>query len=174
LPAITGSRSVLNRLIDKAIAACGAVAMVSIVGMGALITIDVIMRSVGYGVVRGGVEAVEYLMFLTALFAAPWVLRHNAHIRVDFLLENAPRPIALVFEVAINLIGLVVVGIFIFYAARIGLQSAEEARKIYKNFIFPEWWIYAAASLALAMLWIEFLRRILRPFGGRQSQALKP
>jgi TRAP-type C4-dicarboxylate transport system permease small subunit len=159
VPAITGCRSVLNRLIDKAIAACGAVAMASIVGMGVL---------------RGGVEAVEYLMFLTALFAAPWVLRHNAHIRVDFLLENAPRRIALVFEVAINLIGLVVVGIFISYAARIGLQSAEEERKIYKNFIFPEWWIYAAASLALAMLWIEFLRRILRPFGGRQSQAQTP
>lgn len=145
--------------------------MASIVAMGALITIDVVMRSVGYGVVRGGVETVEYLMFLTALFAAPWVLRHNAHIRIDFLLENAPRRIALVFEVATNALGLVVVGIFIFYTARIGLQSAEEARRIYKNFIFPEWWIYAAASLALAMLWIEFLRRIVRPFGAQQSPA---
>jgi TRAP-type transport system small permease protein len=161
---------VLTRLIDKAIAACGAVAMVSIVGMGALITIDVVMRSVGYGVVRGGVETVEYLMFLSALFAAPWVLRHNAHIRIDFLLENASRPIALVVEVVINVVGLVVVGIFIFYTARIGLQSAEEARRIYKNFIFPEWWIYAAASIALAVLWIEFLRRMLRPLGGRQAQ----
>jgi TRAP-type transport system small permease protein len=162
---------VLNRLIDKAIEACGVVAMVSIVGMGALITIDVAMRSLGFGVVRGGVEAVEYLMFLTALFAAPWVLRHNAHIRIDFLLETARRPIAVFFEVASNAIGLVVVGIFIFYTARIGLQSAEEARRIFKNFIFPEWWIYAAASLALAMLWIEFLRRIVRPFGVRVSQA---
>jgi len=162
---------VLNRLIDKAIEACGAIAMLSIVGMGALITVDVAMRSLGFGVVHGGVEAVEYLMFLIALFAAPWVLRHNAHIRIDFLLENARRPIALIFEVASNAVGLIVVGIFIFYAARIGLQSADEARKIYKNFIFPEWWIYAAASLALAMLWIEFLRRIIRPFNATQSQA---
>ncbi len=145
--------------------------MASIVGMGALITIDVVMRSVGYGVVRGGVETVEYLMFLTALFAAPWVLRHNAHIRIDFLLENAPRPIALAFEVATNALGLVVVGIFIFYTARIGMQSADEARRIYKNFIFPEWWIYAAASLALAMLWVEFLRRIVRPFRAPQVPA---
>lgn len=145
--------------------------MLSIVGMGALITIDVVMRGAGHGVVRGGVEAVEYLMFLTALFAAPWVLRHNAHIRIDFLLESARRPVALFFEVASNAVGLAVVGIFIFYTARIGLQSAEEARRIFKNFIFPEWWIYAAASLALAMLWIEFLRRLVRPFGGRRPAA---
>lgn len=161
----------LNRVIDKAIEACGAVAMLSIVGMGALITIDVVMRSLGFGVVRGGVEAVEYLMFLTALYAAPWVLRHNAHIRIDFLLENARRSIALIFEVASNLIGLIVIGIFIFYTARIGLQSAEEARRIFKNFIFPEWWIFAAAFLALALLWIEFLRRAIRPFSADRSQS---
>ena len=161
----------LNRIIDWAIAACGAVAMAAIVGMGALITIDVVMRSTGYGVVRGGVEAVEYLMFLTALFAAPWVLHHNQHIRIDFISERAGRGVALFFEVAGNLIGLVVVAIFIFYTCRIGLQSAAEGRNIYKTFIFPEWWIYAAAALALTILWIEFVRRTLRPLAGAPSQA---
>ena len=96
----------LNRIIDWAIAACGAVAMTAIVGMGALITLDVVMRSTGYGVVRGGVEAVEYLMFLTALFAAPWVLRHNAHIRIDFISERSSRRVAIFFDVASNVIGL--------------------------------------------------------------------
>ncbi|MBC8107089.1 MAG: hypothetical protein H7Z14_10905, partial [Anaerolineae bacterium] len=66
---------------------------------------------------------------------------------------------------------LIVIGIFIFYTARIGLQSAEEARRIFKNFIFPEWWIFAAAFLALALLWIEFLRRAIRPFNADRSQS---
>lgn len=160
----------LDRIIDWALEACGAVAMAAIVGMGALITADVVMRSTGLGVVRGGVEAVEYLMFLTALFAAPWVLRHNAHIRIDFLFESAPRRVAAILEVAIGALGLAVVGILIFYAARIGLQSAAEGRKIFKTFIFPEWWIYAAAVLALAMLWIEFLRRAIRPLMAARSR----
>lgn len=164
----------LNRVIDWAIAACGAVAMAAIVGMGALITLDVVMRSTGYGVVRGGVEAVEYLMFLTALYAAPWVLHHNAHIRIDFFSERSSRQVARFFEVAGNAIGLAVVAIFIFYTARIGLQSATEGRKVFKNFIFPEWWIYAAAALALAVLWIVFLRRTLRPFTAGPSAAKAP
>lgn len=164
----------LNRVIDWAIAACGAVAMAAIVGMGALITLDVVMRSTGYGVVRGGVEAVEYLMFLTALYAAPWVLHHNAHIRIDFISERTSRRVAQIFEVASNAIGLVVVAVFIFYTARIGLQSAAEGRKVFKNFIFPEWWIYAAAALALAMLWIVFLRRTVRPFAPGPSTAKAP
>ena len=169
-----GASSVINRLIDRVIDACGIVAIVAIVGMGGTITLDVIMRSAGFGVVRGGVEAVEYMMFLTALFAAPWVLRHNAHIRIDFLLENARPGVARVFDLASNAIGLIVVGIFIFYTARIGLQSAEEGRRIFKNFIFPEWWIYAAAFVALSVLWIEFLRRIIRSFADHAPQAETP
>lgn len=155
----------LNRAIDAVIAAFGALAMAAIVAIGALITIDVVIRSLGFGVVRGGQEGVEYLMFVTALFAAPWVLHHNAHIRIDFLLETVGRRVATALEALANSVGLIVVGIFIFYAARIGLASAAEGRMVYKNFIFPEWWIYGAATAALAVLWIEFVRRLLRAFG---------
>ncbi len=157
--------AVLNRAIDKVIAAFGALAMAAIVAIGALITIDVVIRSLGFGVGRGGQEGVEYLMFVTALFAAPWVLHHNAHIRIDFLLESAGRRVGTALEALANVVGLVVIAIFIFYAARIGLGSAAEGRMVYKNFIFPEWWIYGAATVALAVLWIEFLRRLLRAFG---------
>ena len=152
----------LDRILDRLIDACGAIAMTAITLAGVLITVDVAIRGLGFGVIKGGTETVEYLVFVTAFYSAPWVLRQNAHIRVDFLLQLVPRGFARALEVFADAVGSLVVLIIMYYAARIGLQSFREGRLVFKTYFFPEWWIYAAATVALFLLLLEFIRRTQR------------
>jgi TRAP-type C4-dicarboxylate transport system permease small subunit len=158
---------VVNRALDRLIDVCGAIAMSSITAVGVLIAIDVFVRGMGWGVVYGGTEIVEYLVFVTAFYSAPWVLRQNGHIRVDFLLQIVPRSVAYVLEVLADAIASLVVFVILVYAARIGLQSFVEHRLVFRTFFFPAWWIYAAACAALLILLLEFLRRTMRALAGR-------
>ena|SRR5690242_16597774 len=161
------ANSILGWTLDKLIDGCGVVAMTAIALAGILITVDVGLRGSGFGVVYGGTETVEYLVFLTAFYSAPWVLRQNAHIRVDFVLQIVPRRLARALEAFADIVGAAVVFLMLFYAARIALQSFGEGRVVFKSYFFPEWWIFAAASLALLLLWLEFIRRTLRALRGR-------
>jgi TRAP-type C4-dicarboxylate transport system permease small subunit len=164
---MAGFDKTLDRLID----ACGVVAMTAITLAGIVITTDVAMRGTGLGVVYGGTEIVEYLVFVTAFYSAPWVLKLNGHIRIDIVLQVVPRKVARALEVIADVVGILVVMCILFYTVRIGLQSFGEGRRVFRTFFFPEWWIYAAAALALSLLWLEFVRRTLRSVTGRLEES---
>jgi TRAP-type C4-dicarboxylate transport system permease small subunit len=168
---MAGVLAALDRILDRLIDVCGAIAMSAVTAAGILITVDVAMRGLGLGVVYGGTETVEYLVFLTAFYSAPWVLRQNAHIRVDFLLQLVPKRVARGLEAFADAVGTIVVLLMLYYAARIGVQSFREGRIVFKTYFFPEWWIYAAASLALFLLLLEFVRRTSRSLRGGAEPA---
>jgi TRAP-type C4-dicarboxylate transport system permease small subunit len=153
-------------MIDQVIGFCGGIAIVAVAAAALLITADVGLRSTGFGTIKGALETVEYFMFASAFFAAPWVLRHNAHVRVDFVLQSLPRALGRVLEITADLIGLAAMGIILWFAARTGIASWSEGRRVFKTFIFPEWWLFVAVCFCLALVAIEFLRRLRRAARG--------
>lgn len=136
------------------------------------ITVDVAMRNTGFGVIAWMLEATEYSLFLATFLGAPWVLRKGAHVRVDVVVNILPPILRRVADIVANLIALAVAGVLFYYAVRVGATAHAEGARAIKEFIFPEWWIFAVVVASAALLIVEVVLRLwrnLQPAGARSG-----
>lgn len=144
-------------------AACWA--SVGFIALG--ISLDVILRNLRLGGLPWMLEASEYGLFLLTFLGAPWVLRLGAHVRVDIILSGVPRPAALGLEALGDAVGLAVSGVLLFYSGAVAARAHAEGARVIKEFIFPEWWIFALVAFSAGLLIVEFLVRLSRLARGR-------
>lgn len=130
------------------------------------VSLDVILRNLRLGGLPWMLEASEYALFLLTFLGAPWVLRLGAHVRVDFVLSGVPRAAALGLEALGDAVGLAVSGVLLFYSGAVAARAHAEGTRVIKEFIFPEWWIFALVALSALLLIVEFLIRLSRLAGG--------
>lgn len=162
----------LGALYGRVLNACGIVAALVILAMTALIVTDVALRNLSPFflrsplVIRGSVELTEYALFLTTMMAAPWLLRHGRHIRIDVLLIRLPRIAGWIAELVCDLVGLSLSILLAFYSIRSTLRSADAGTLIVKDYIIPEWWVQWPLGLMFVLLAIEFIFRIQRLVSG--------
>ena len=163
----------MARLYDAFYVALGAVAAALFVAMALLISADIVMRNVGLGTIPWVLEASEYMQYVAAFIATPWVLWLGGHVRVDILLHSAPRPVARALEVLADLIGAVISAALLYFATAVGWASYVEGDRVIKSFIFPEYWVFAFLALVAFLLLVEFCRRLWRartaPLPGMKS-----
>jgi TRAP-type C4-dicarboxylate transport system permease small subunit len=146
----------------------GTLVAVLIAFMAVGITVDVVLRNAGFGVIAWMLEATEYSLFVATFMGAPWVLRKGAHVRVDVVVNVLPPGLSRAAEVFANLTALAVAGVLFYYAFRVGATSHAEGARAIKEFIFPEWWIFAVVVASAALLIVEIVLRLwraLRPMG---------
>jgi TRAP-type C4-dicarboxylate transport system permease small subunit len=111
----------INRLTD----AMAFISGVLLFTLGPMITIAVIMRYYFKVSVAWSTEIEEYMLYLAVLLAAPWIMRKDAHVRVDVLLNKAKDSTKRVLQLIGNTVGLLICsGLFCF-----GLLAT------YENFI---------------------------------------
>lgn len=147
-----------ERLLDATgVAAGAAFALIAVAT-----TWDVLVRNLGGGSVAGLAEIVEYILFAATFLAAPWLLRENGHVRVDFLVNALPGAARGPVRRAGDVVGLAVCFTLFVYAGLVTYRSWVGHNMVLKTVIFPEWWLYAVIVVSMALLALEFLRRIVR------------
>lgn len=124
------------------------------------ISIDVIVRNAGYGVVPWMLEAAEYCLFLATFLGAPWVLHLGEHVRIDMFVTKLPRRLRRIVEIAMDATGLAVSAAILYYSASVALVARADGALVIKELIFPEWWIFAVVAFSAAMMCLEFLIRL--------------
>ena len=124
------------------------------------ISLDVIARNLGLFNLPWVLEVSEYILYGATFLAAPWVLAENAHVRVDVLVSRLPKGIARIIDTVINLIGVLVSTVLIYYGALATWDSYRLGSLVFKELIFPEWWLLWLMPLAGILLAVEFLRRL--------------
>jgi TRAP-type C4-dicarboxylate transport system permease small subunit len=127
-----------------------------------LIATDVAMRNLWQTGLPWLDDIVEYGLYATTFLAAPWVLRHGAHVRVDIIVTSVPTPVARVMEILADLGGLTVSALMLVYSLVATEASFAHGSLIMKSLIFPEWWVLAVMPVSCVLLVIEFLLRIRR------------
>ncbi len=134
-----------------------------VIGLFALaISADLFLRLFGIGNLPGVQEIIEYLLFIGVFVGAPWVLRMGAHIRVDLVVSNLSFVVAKRLDRALDLLGLVVCGLLVWFGA-VNLRDAYAFNALQmKYFNIPEWWLLSVFVLSFSLLAFEFLSRILR------------
>ena len=132
------------------------------------------LRLTGVGNLPGLQEIIGYSLFVGVFLAAPWVMRLNAHIRVDVLLSALPDRISLWLERVLDVLGFVICLALVRYGIKNWQQAYEFGSTQFNYFEVSEWWLLTAFVICFALLAIEFLSRLIRggaPKDTTQAQA---
>lgn len=150
----------LARLHERLLAACGAVAALSIAFIAVGVSLDVVMRNAGIGGISWMLEASEYGLFIGTFLGAPWALRLGAHVRVDVLIDGLPPRARRAADLFADVIGLAVSAVILHYSVRVAAAAYHHGARMIKDLIFPEWYLYALIAFSAMLLCIEFVHRI--------------
>lgn len=139
------------------LAALVALACLALITLG--IGAEAILRSLDQGSLRGVVDLAEHGMFSMVFLAAPWVLVHDAHIRVDLM----PRSFRGRPENSLKLVREAVAALMCAYLTYVGLRvlmtSYARGEFIFQELVIPEWWLQWQVPLSFGLMAIEFARR---------------
>ena len=132
-----------------------------ILGVMALaVTFDVVARNLGFGNTGWVVELSEYALPVATLLVAPWLLYRNEHVRLDVLLTFLPKKISLWLERSADVLGILICAVFVWFGAKLIVDSARLGSMVVKTLSIPEWWQYALVPVSFLLLAIEFARRL--------------
>lgn len=126
-----------------------------------LIPVNVVLRN-GFGTsIYGLLDAIEYGLLAATFLGAPWVLAINGHVTVDLMVSALGGRARRAVETLANLAGAAVTAVFLWYALEALAQSAGRGTMIRTAFIIPEWWVLSAAPVSMALILVEFLRKLV-------------
>ena len=140
-----------------------AMAWVAALVLGAMalaVTFDVVARNLGIRNTGWVVEVSEYSLPVATLLVAPWLLHRGEHVRLDVLLTMFPRTLALALDRIANVLGIAICAVFVWYGAKLILDSARLGSMMVKTLSIPEWWQYALVPVSFSLLAVEFARRL--------------
>lgn len=151
--------------------ALGACALIA--AMTLMICLDVLLRNVplapGVQGLAWSNELSETGLYLLTMLAAPWLLRHGRHIRVDILLRVLPRPVGWACECLSDAIAFACCVCVVVYGARATWESFSQGSITIKTLVLPEWWTLAPLPVAFALLAVEVLLRTRRLWLGARA-----
>ncbi|MXN63452.1 TRAP transporter small permease subunit [Stappia sp. GBMRC 2046] len=154
---------------DRLLVALAALAGAIFASIAILIPVNVVLRNAFGTSIYGLLDAIEYGLLAATFLAAPWVLANNAHVTVD-LLTGSLRPGARrIADIAVNLLGAAVSAVFLWYALEALDLSFTRGSMIRTAFVIPEWWTLTVAPLSMALIFIEFLRKLARPASAERA-----
>jgi TRAP-type C4-dicarboxylate transport system permease small subunit len=138
----------------------GVVAGVILGALALLITYDVVARNITLPTVGWALEITEYGLTVGTFLAAPWVLYHGAHIRIDMLHRALPAKGAQALELIVNFLGLSISASFAYLTVVVAAEAYRLGSVQYKVLVVPEWWLLIPVAISFLLLCIEFARRL--------------
>ena len=162
----------LSFLFGRVFNALAVAAALILLAMVALVTADVILRSVGGGIAWAN-EVSEYALYVMTLLTAPWLLRRGQHVRLDLVLTVVPPRVAWLMEAVGDLLGVAVSIVLVRYGLSMTIDSWRLGAITIKNLVFPEWWLLALLPATFALLAVEFVFRFDRLLKGERTRRIE-
>ena len=142
--------------------------------MMAVITLDVVLRNLGYQSSAHFFTFTEYALLLVPCLGAPWLVREKGHIYVEILLMSlgprARHALTVVIGVACIVVCLILAG----YGFSVAWADFVQNEKDVRSLDMPRWMVVGFIPLSFAMMALEFLRFLVRRenfLGSLSSQA---
>ncbi len=152
-----------SRLMDGIDRIAGVMAFISgvfLFTLGPMITIAVIMRYYFKVSVAWSTEIEEYMLYLAVLFAAPWIMRKDAHVRVDILLNKATGGTKRVLQLIGNTVGLLICAGLFYFGLLATYENFIRGTKIIKVMPIPKYLPLLIVPLMGFVLFFIFLFNI--------------
>lgn len=141
----------------------GVVAALGFGLIAVLVTFDIILRNAGIVAWPWLNEVTEYLLTISTFLGAPWVLHHGGHVNVDILLRMVPPVVARALVRLACGVGLVVCALCLWIAVSALLDMRDAGAQVFKNLVFPEWWLMMPMVWCFGLCSLEFAARLFGP-----------
>jgi TRAP-type C4-dicarboxylate transport system permease small subunit len=133
-----------------------------IAAMMVVITIDVVVRNLGFQSSSHFFSFTEYALLLVPCLGAPWLVREKGHIYVEILLMYlSPRRRA-ALRVLIGIVCIAVCVVLAWYGFEVTIRDYLTNEKDVRSLDMPRWMIVGFVPLSFMMMAIEFLRFLVR------------
>ena len=132
------------------------------VAMMAVITLDVILRNLGYQSSAHFFTFTEYALLIVPCLGAPWLVREKGHIYIEILLMALSPRVRARFTLLIGLVCIVVCAVVAWYGFTVTLNDFLQNEKDVRSMDMPRWIVVGFIPLGFGMMALEFLRFVLR------------
>lgn len=160
---MTGSWRRASRLIDRVIDLFALGATLILAALLVCISAEVVMRYFIGRPTRWVNEFSEYALLWLAFLAGPWVLREDAHVKVEMLTDVLPPDWRRKLHVTMSLVGAAVCALFCWVSTGYVLEVLSTGEFLFKSVQLPKWTVMAVMPPGLALLALQFVRRSLGP-----------
>lgn len=130
--------------------------------MMAVITLDVVLRNLGYQSSAHFFSFTEYALLVVPCLGAPWLVREKGHVYVEILFTYLrPRQRELLRGL-IALLCIAVCLVLAWYGAEVTLRDYAGNEKDVRSLDMPRWMVVGFVPLSFLMMAVEFLRFLAR------------
>ncbi len=157
-------RGIVNR-VSPVFTLSGGIAALGFGLLALVVVLDIFVRNLGLAKWPWLNEITEYLLTISTFGGAPWVLRQSAHVNVDVVLRLLPRAVAFHATRLSYLLGLVISGLVTWLAITAARDSYSIGSMVFKNLVFPEWWMMVPVIWCFGLCSLEFFLRIVARSG---------
>ncbi len=156
-PSHTRRQSALTAIFDL----CGLLSALLLGVIVVLVTADIATRSFHLANLAWVNEVTEYLLTFATFVGAPWVLHHHGHVNIDIIVTKLSASAQRALARACDTGGLIISAVLFYEALRVLLGSYADGSMVFKNLIFPEWYLTTPIVFCFALCMIEFAGRLL-------------
>ena len=133
-----------------------------IAAMMVIITVDVVVRNLGYQSSAHFFTFTEYALLIVPCLGAPWLVREKGHIYVELLLMHLkPKP----RRWLLRFIGLACIAVCLtvaWYGFSVTIDNYLGMERDVRSFDMPRWMIVGWIPISFLMMAIEFARFLWR------------
>lgn len=158
---MTRAGTAAGRWFDRLLWLLACVAAAIVVAIACAIFYEVISRYFFNKPSRWVVQFSEYGLVFLGFLAAPWVLRDEAHVKVEMLTELISNGARQRMFAITSWVGALMCGILAWVSAIYAWELYERGEMIFRSIITPKWPMLAVITLGLALMAIQFVRRAL-------------
>jgi TRAP-type C4-dicarboxylate transport system permease small subunit len=133
-----------------------------IAAMMVVITVDVVVRNLGYQSSAHFFTFTEYALLIIPCLGAPWLVREKGHVYVEILLMHLRRRQRAALRLVIGLICIAVCLVLGWYGLEVAIRDFVQNEKDVRSLDMPRWMIVGFIPLSFVMMAIEFLRFLVR------------
>ena len=138
------------------------VAAFLMVAMMVTITLDVVLRNLGYQSSAHFFTFTEYALLIVPCLGAPWLAREKGHIYVEILLMSLPVRVRARVTVLIGVVCIAVCLTVAWYGFQVTLNDYLQNEKDVRSLDMPRWMVVGFIPLSFLMMAIEFARFLWR------------
>jgi C4-dicarboxylate transporter, DctQ subunit len=152
----------VSKAYDAVVYGMAVIAALLMTGMMLVITLDVVLRNLGYQSSAHFFTFTEYALLVIPCMGAPWLAREKGHIYVEILLMSLSERLRARLTVLIGLICIAVCLVIAWYGFGVALRDFLQNEKDVRSLDMPRWTIVVWIPLSFLMMAIEFARFLWR------------
>lgn len=126
-----------------------------------MIILDVSIRAVGISPPSFTTATVEYSLLYLTMFAAPYLVRHKAHVFVDAVTARLPLPVARVVAKFAYLVCIASSLVMATVAVQLFIDALRTGSFDERGVDIPSWLLYLPIPIGFFLIAVEFARFLI-------------